>query len=467
MEPKEQEVPTPTPHTEAPPSSPSRFSKRTLMISGAATLVVLVVGGIAVASTIKNNSQTKQDTQGQASLYPSPTFIPASPAAAPKTFDPLSKDPVEAGKYLSHDQCVGEGAKKLNHPYMMPSDIGIIVPMGLTAGGHVTPVDHQYYFGKNLALGKDSYNVYAPSDGTIVDIQVRPKANGGTDYRGVISYSCTFFSYFDLATSLDNSITSQLPAGWETKSGPQIVKIAVKEGQIIGKVGGQSLDIAVWDTTKTLAKLLVPKAYANLEPWKIHTVAPLGYYTDALKAQVLPLYARSVEPRDGNLDYDVDGFAVGNWFKKGTNGYIGAFNQSSYDSNSYADGHLSITPDLYDPKAWIFSTGAVNHGTQYAIKSPSVAPDALDQSKGMVKYTLTQIERKDENGKSWLGGSVPKSLTMDTSVAVKGTALVQITATREMKVEIFLGKTEAQVSGFTDAAITYTRGDEAGMMMNK
>ncbi|CAN5189354.1 hypothetical protein BH11PAT4_BH11PAT4_5430 [soil metagenome] len=487
METEEPKVPTSTPASE--PTSHStkpRFAKRTLVIGGVAAVLVLAAGAFAVKGAMNDrkvaesdrNRQAQQDARdreeserqrkiAEATPFPSPTFVAPSPIATPKVFDPLSNDPVEVGKYLSHDACVNEGSKKLNHPYMMPSDLGIIVPMGLTAGGHVTPVDHQYYFGKNISLGKDAYNVYAPSDGTLVDVQVRPKAGGGADYRGVISYSCTFFSYFDLATSLDTSITSQLPAGWETKSGPQAVKIALKEGQVIAKVGGQSLDIAVWDTTKKLTKLLVPKAYANLEPWKMHTVKPLDYYTDSLKAQVLPLYARSVEPRDGVLDYDVDGFAVGNWFKKGTNGYIGAFTETTYNSDTYADGHLSIASDLYDPKGWIFSTGAVAHGTQYAIKAPSVAPDALDQSKGLVKYTLVQIERKDQTGKSWVSGSIPTSLTLDTNVVVKGVALVQVTGTREMKVEVFPGKTAAQVSAFTSAAITYTRGDEATTMENK
>ena len=45
------------------------------------------------------------------------------------------------------------------------------------------------------------------------------------------------------------------------------------------------------------------------------------------------------------------------------------------------------------------------------------------------------------------------------------TALVEMTGKRELKVEIFVGKSASEVDGFTDGAITYTRGDEATTMM--
>ena len=375
-------------------------------------------------------------------------------------------DAVSRGKYLSKDNCSGEGSKNLGSGPMRPADIGVIEPMGLVAGGHVTPVDHEYYYGKNHSAPKNTYDVLAPSDGTLVTIEVRPKgAPGVYDVRGVISYSCTFFSYFDLANSLSEEVKAKMPSGWETKNGPQAVNVLVKEGQVVAKVGGQSLDYAVWDTTKTLQGLLVSEAYNNYEPWKINTVAPLDYYASGAKSALLPFYVRSVTPRDGRIDYDVDGKAVGNWFKKGTNGYIGAFKEADFNPMTYADGHLSLAPDFLNPDSgWVFSTGAINHGTQYAIKNPSVAPDKLDKSSGTVKYELANYEHLDETGAKWMGASVPKSIKLNTGGSTMATALVQVTGKRELKVQVFVGKSASQVTDFTDAT-TYTRGDEATTMM--
>ncbi|TAH36715.1 hypothetical protein EYC59_00885, partial [Candidatus Saccharibacteria bacterium] len=263
----------------------------------------------------------------------------------------FSSDATQRGKYLSKNNCEGEGSKKLGSAPMRPSDISTILPYGLVAGGHVTPVDHQYFLGTNQKAAPNTYDVLAPGDGTLVTVEVRPKGQPGVyDVRGVISYSCTFFSYFDLANSLSTEVAAKMPAGWDTKNnGPLAVNIPVRQGQVIAHVGGQTLDYAVWDTTKTLDALLVQKAYSNYEPWKTNTVAPTGYYTEEVTASLLPHYVRSAEPRDGKLAYDVDGKAVGGWFKKGTNGYIGAFYEKDFNNMTYADGHLAIIPDYLDP----------------------------------------------------------------------------------------------------------------------
>jgi len=429
--------------------------KKKLIIIAGIVLAVLAIGGTAAHVLLTKNKPAKGP-------YKVGQYGDKSQQASA-----MATDPTQLGKYLSIDSCTGTGSKKLNTAPMHMSDVSIIEPYGLVAGGHVTPVDHQYYYGKNQKAAPSTYDVLAPADGTIVSVEARPRGSGTADFRVVISYSCTFFSYFDLANSLSPEIDAQMPAGYKTKTnGPQAVKIAVKEGEVVAKVGGQSLDYAVWDTTKRTSGLLVPKAYSNLEPWKAVTVEPSNYYTDALKAQVLPYYVRAAAPRDGNFAYDVDGTASGSWFKKGTNGYIGAFNQTEYNPMTYADGHLSLAPDFLDPTGWVFSTGAVNHGTQYGIKAPSVVPNKLTSASGIVKYELVALEHTDETGAKWLGASVPKTVKLNTAGQSAGTALVQLTGKRELKVEVFPGKSPSQVSGFVDAT-TYTRGDEATIMMNK
>ena len=449
-EPTAQSVNTTPEHVAKP-----KNKKMLLLIAGIVALALL--GALATALLTKNNKPKNDKPQNEIKTEAkSENKVDGFGSAT-------STDPVERGKYLSYNACEGQGSKKLSAVPMKTADISIIEPYGLVAGGHVTPVDHQYYYGKNQAAAPSTYEVYAPADGTIVSVEGRPNPTNPQQYRIVISYSCTFFSYFDLVNSLSPEVAAKMPSGYETINGPQKVKIPVKAGQMVAKIGGQSLDYAVWDTTKTLKGLLVPMAYNNKEPWKLNTVEPSEYYTAELKAQLLPFYARTVEPRDGTLDYDIDGTAMGNWFKKGTNGYIGAFTEKDYSSQTYADGHLSIAPDLFDPTGLVFSIGAIAHGTQYSVKSPSVTADKIDVAKGLVKYELAQFGHTDQDGKTWVGKTIPTSIKLGYG-PTQGTALVQLTAKRELKIEVFLGKTPAQVTAFTDAATIYTRGDEAKTM---
>jgi hypothetical protein len=376
----------------------------------------------------------------------------------------VSTDPVQRGKALSNGQCSGTGSKKLGSAPMRPSDVSIVVPYGLLAGGHVTPVDHQYYWGKVQMGEPDTYDVLAPADGHIVGIQFRDHHGQGKvkgDYRVVISYSCTFLSYFDLATSLAPSVAAQLPKGWETGNQSVHINMPVKQGQVIAKMGAQSLDYAVWDTTKTDKNLLVPDAYNVAEPWKINTVNPLNYYTEAVKQQILPLYGRTVEPRDGVIGQDIDGKLVGNWFQEGSYGYAGY--PQFMGQFDYFKGHLAMVHNLYDPSAYMFSIGSYassGDAQQFIIKNPMVAPDKADATSGIVKYDLSVLTYTDQNGASWNGQGPAKAVTAHASNTM-GTALVQMQSPRKVKVEVFPGKMPEQVTGFTSAAKIYTRGEDA------
>src|SRR5882672_6613636 len=82
-----------------------------------------------------------------------------------------STDPVAKGKSLSNGQCRGEGSSKLTHAPMDVKDVSTIEPMGLMIGGHVTPVDHEYYYQKDKNAAYDTYPVYADGDGIITAVQ--------------------------------------------------------------------------------------------------------------------------------------------------------------------------------------------------------------------------------------------------------------------------------------------------------
>ena len=457
------------------------FSKKQLMLAGGVFAVVV----LAVAGFLMFGKKDKATNNAQKFDFAACVQTRQQHGAAPEAANDActleqngggqkttssadlgnvnSTDPVEKGKALSGGACSGTGSKKLGSAPMHPNELSIIVPYGLLAGGHVTPVDHQYYWGTEQFSAPDKYDVLAPGDGNIVTIQYRDRSQEGGkvkgDYRVVISYSCTFFSYFDLATSLSPDIQKQLPTGWEQGSNRNLnVKIPVKQGQVVGKIGGQGLDYAVWDTTKQLKNLLVPEAYNVAEPWKIVTVSPLDYYTDELKKQVLPFYGRTAEPRDGVIDQDVDGKFIGNWFVEGTYGYAGS---AQFTGGEYYKAHLAMVRNLYDPSSFMFSIGEyAGQPTQFAIKNASVTPDKADASSGIVKYELAQVAYVDENGAGWNAAKPAKKVTV-VPAASKGTALVQMLENRKIKVEVFPGKTPAQVSGFTDAAKIYTRGEDA------
>ena len=426
-------------------------------------LVVIVAGGgfFLFNSAKKANDQTSDATNKQNN--------------GTLNGDPNSSDPVEKGKALASGNCIGSGSKKLGSAPMRIADISYIVPYGLLAGGHVTPIDHGYYWGKDPFGAPDMYDVLALSDGKIVNLSYRShnsadyaKSKVKGDYRAVIMYSCTFFSYFDLATSLAPEIVKQLPANWETGQNPNVnTDIKIKEGQVLAKFGGQSLDFAVWDTTKQLKNLLVPIAYNNAEPWKINTVAPLDYFTDSVKKQILPLYIRTAEPRDGVIDQDIDGRAVGGWFLEGTNGYAGVFSYGSGggEQNGYWSGHLALVKDLFDPTGWVFSIGNLNgEAKQFGIKSPSPIPDKLEVSSGPVKYEIGEWQHVDNTGNIWVGMAFPTGGLEMKVGSSRGIVLVQLLEKRKLKIEVFLNKTPSQVTGFTTSAKIYDRGDNSKMI---
>ncbi len=365
---------------------------------------------------------------------------------------------IKAGKRLANNHCDGSGSVPLTSGPMKPAQIGVILPYGLTVGGHVTPIDHQYYWAKNNVINAN--DVLALADGTMVDIEYRDHHGQGStpgDYRVVISYTCTFFSYFDLATSLVPDIASQLPNGWE-KDGRTTINIPVKAGQVIAKVGAQTLDFAVWDMTKNNSKLLVPAAYGG-EDWKIHTVNPLDYFEDSVKTALLPFYARQAEPRDGYYAYDIEGKLIGTWFLQGTKGYSGISDTTG--AHSYWAGHLAIAPDAIDPTVFGFSVGQYNGGeaTQFIIVPPLTDPKTVGVDSGLIKLELIQGGRYQySNGAQWDGMNTPTdTLIMPTTGTVQAVALVQLTNANTLKLEIFPGKTASQVAAFTTAVKIYTR----------
>jgi hypothetical protein len=335
---------------------------------------------------------------------------------------------------FSHGTCTGTGPVRFTNSPLAVADIGDYAPLGTVIHEHVTPIDHQYLYPLDLSAGRTRYTVYAPFQGHIVMIQTRPASAGSVDYRIVIEGTCTYWVIYDLVTELEPGIATAV--GNALASGTATVRIAVAPNQIIGKVGGQSLDLGVYNSELTLPGLLVAADYAY-EPWKVHTDDPLNYFDEPLKSQLLARNRRTIAPRGGKIDYDIDGTARGSWFLVGTHGYQGL------SPFSYWTGHLSLTYDSYNPSLLIFSTGSYN-GTaaQFAIRGNGPDFAAITPTSGVTVYELV----------NWSPGAASPP-----DGPVLGVAVVQMVANRQLRMQLFPGQAKSQVSGFTAAALNFER----------
>jgi len=329
-------------------------------------------------------------------------------------------------------------------------DVSEILPLGLLAGGHVTPIDHLYFAPASWGSPRDAYPVYAMADGAIVEIsrrtvQVESGKPRAEEYRMVFQHTCSFYTYFDLVTSLDPAILAGAPQlGTQNYSGP--VHIPVRAGQTIGRIGGQTLDTAVYNFAKTLKGFVTPSAY-DAEFWKIHTDEFFPYFDEPLRSELLAKNPRTAEPRSGKIDYDVDGRLVGNWFQEGTNFYAGVTGmQPGVDGRGYWSGHLAFVYDAVHPQRLRISVGDVGgRAVQYAVRGNAPDPASVDASSGIVRYELLQAPGR---------GTTPQA---EEQGAPQGVALVELLERRRIRFEVFPGATPAQAQAFTSAARIYVR----------
>lgn len=356
------------------------------------------------------------------------------------------------GKSLSNGKCVGNEKRQLTTLPMKLEDFSMIIPYGLVVGDHVTPIDHQYFSPTVFRSPRDTYEVRAMADSVLVDIQPRRKPDY-TEYRLVFSISCRLFYYYDLVTSLSSDIRAVV-AKTPAEGQRYAVNIPVKAGQVIGKIGGQTLDFAVWDTDVTLPGFVVPEQYQE-ERWKAHTVDPLNYYTDDLKKQALSKYIRTVPPVSGKIDYDIDGKLVGNWFLEGTNGYQGLKRQSL---EGYSKTHLAIVPNHLDPSVTMISFGDFGgRFGQFAAAKGATNPTTVSVETGPVKYELFDVSYTKQNGEPWNRVTFATNITASVGGPALGCVLFQLQDRRTLKTEAFPSADCRSVSGFSAKAALYER----------
>jgi len=348
---------------------------------------------------------------------------------------------------FSHGTCQGTGVVRYAASPIAIADVGEFTPLGGMVGAHVTPIDHQYLYPRDLTAGRTRYNVFAPFTGHIVSIQPRVKRAGdpgsepvgSVDYRVVFEGSCTYWVYYDLMTQLEPAL---LAAGGSSLAANNLVyvRIPVTAGQLVGHVGGQSLDLGTVNTDVTLPGLLVPAHYVA-EPWKVHSVDGLDYFDEPIRSQLVALDRRTSLPLGGKIDYDVDGTASGNWFLVGTNGYGGPGGEGA---GSYWSGHLALARGNIDPSLLVFSAGFPDGSTQqWAVKGNGPDPVTVTAASGVAKYELLALSGD--------------SLQTNTTQPVVGVMLVQVLANRQLRMEYVPNVLAAAVTGFSAAAVVYER----------
>lgn len=337
--------------------------------------------------------------------------------------------------------CTNPDRVPMAHLPMRTSDVVSFSPYGLVAGAHVTPIDHLYFYPK--AGPRDTYPVYAMADGFITEITVRgiqvdsgkPRA---PEYRYMLQHSCQTVSYFDLITKIDSSIIQEYPdAATKGMQG----RFPVKAGQVVGWIGEQSLDTAIYNMNLTLPGFITPAVY-DAEPWKIHTDDFFSYFSEAHQAEIQKFNRRKVKPYSGKIDYDQPGKLIGNWFQEGTNGYAGANGYGAGDGTGrgYWSGHLAIFYHAIQPSVIVVSIGEFKDGKPqyFAVAGNAPDPAAINKDNGLVTYELIQAPQGDE-------------VMQDTRPL--GVALFQVLDSEKLKAEFFPDKTAAQVNGFVAPSI--------------
>lgn len=378
----------------------------------------------------------------------------ASHVGVQAQFDAPAKSTAEQLNWQwSRGRAEGRGPVKLATFPLRVEDIGHINPMGMMASGHTTPTDHLYLVAKVSADKDKLYDVLAVADGKIVVIQWRPNPPGkqpdptvfdrAVDLKVTLEHAATCWSYVDHLVELDPGIQKRVDG--ELKPGqPVSVRIPVRAGQVIGKVrGGFTFDFALIDTTVTNQGFVLPDQFLKRDPHKLHVVDPFDYIDEPLRTKLLSINARKSKPLGGRIDYDIDGKLVGNWYREGTGGYAGL--NRRWD---YWVGHLTFAYHHIDPSQIIISIGDVDgRARQFAVRGNAPDPGRISLADGIIKYDLVSPRIDSRTGKSL-------AIFEERSF---GVLLVKLLENRKLNLQVFPGKSPAEVRGFTADAAVYER----------
>lgn len=366
----------------------------------------------------------------------------------------------ETATGCQHVPCTNSGPAPITASPIDLKDIAFIVPMGTMIGGHVTPIDHGYFY-VNGAIATPTYQVpvWAPLTGTITQASrtVRQGPGGNyDDYALSVDATCTFRVRFSNLVRFAGRFGGSVGP---LQAGQQVMPdFKVTAGELIGYTGlptAYGIDVWVENDSSVLTGFVHPDQYTSAEAWKTHVVDLFDNTVEPLRSELLALDLRDAAPRWGKIDYDIEGKLVGNWFRAGTGGYAGLQRLSE----GYWEGHLAAVYDGIDPTAIELSFGDfAGQAAQYLVVGNAPDPAQVSESSGVVKYELAGISYYSAvTGMTWDRTHYARELRARPQPALTGTVLMQVVATEMLKVEIFPNKAAAQVGGFDTAAQIYVR----------
>jgi hypothetical protein len=425
---------------------------------------VLISGSAAACSAAPQGNAQANQSPSSAGLPPCPS-VSATGCDHSKVPPSSVLPPCQSASATGCDKsklftCQGKGTRNLTASPIALADILFIQPMGLMIGAHVTPIDHGYFYIKGaMANPPRQAAVFAPLDGNI-SVVTRSVRNGATgtydDYALSIDATCTFRVRFSNLVRFAGGLGDKV--GQLNANESQHPNYAVKAGELIGYTGlptAYGIDVWVENDDLTLTGFINPAQYTAGEVWKTHMADLFDYTTEPLKSQLLALDERDALPRWGKIGYDIDGRLVGTWFLAGSGGYSGV----SHMQEGYWVGHLAVVYDGNDPRQVDISFGNYQ-GTpqQFAVVGNTPDPATVDQSTGLVRYELGQIEHYSaDTGLAGDNISFLPHIRTRAGTGVMGTVLMQLVDTRSLKVEIFPGKPAGAVTGFDSGALMYGR----------
>jgi len=228
---------------------------------------------------------------------------------------------------------MGDGEVVFTYSPIPHEQVRRIVPLGnLNPPGHTLPTDHMYFY---TAYPDDlphpdpatKHTVVAPAAGYVLYV-LQPE----NDYKIMIKCTNSFFYYLDHLL-----LAPGIVAG-----------ITVQAGQVLGTSSGPyAIDFGAFDLRKTLP------GFVNIDRYHLqtrHAVSPLAYYGHFLRGHLDMRVIRMGEDKHGKIDFDRDGFLVGNWFLAGV-----PVDQTDTPENWTK--HLSFCRDVADPSIVRVSIG--------------------------------------------------------------------------------------------------------------
>lgn len=349
-------------------------------------------------------------------------------------------------------------------------EITFVEPIGELKAGHIIPGDHAGIDYETSPTTKP-VKVFAPADGFLVRVEKHPYTPPAgypplKNYHVYLEHSCTFFTGFVHVTEFSEELlseSSELRSLDNDTSGQfknMAPRIPVKAGQNLGTAWSFGLlGMVTVDLNVKNRGYFKPESYKG-ENWRIHSVSPFDYFVEPLKSQILAKNPRTIEPRGGKIDFDIEGKLVGNWFLEGTGGFRDTSVEPKQCGNfpcPYWEGHIAFVYDYVDPKQLRVSVGyqsGLSGRTPFGVKGNGPDFKEIGVEDGLVKYELVGL--KDISRER---GYITEDPIVEISDDTKflGTMLVQVVDDNTIRVEIFPGKSISQVLAFTPSSRIYHR----------